>query len=149
VFTAYLKNSVTRSVDPLRVIDWRVAACFVGGMVGDRARYSIDGRREYQTNLSLSRATDASRTKARHPREQNWLHYATPIQMPSKESGYPYIVGGRPEKPEATHALVSMRLIQYCDCCQKKEACNWVKWHVAHARSTEEHALPRFGFIPC
>lgn len=33
VFTAYLKNSVTRSVEPLRVIDWRMAAdCFVGGM---------------------------------------------------------------------------------------------------------------------
>lgn len=33
MFTAYLKNSVTRSVEPLRVIDWRMAAdCFVGGM---------------------------------------------------------------------------------------------------------------------
>lgn len=33
VFTAYLKNSVTSAVEPLRVIDWRIALdCFVGGM---------------------------------------------------------------------------------------------------------------------
>ena len=33
VFTAYLKNSVTRFVEPLRVIDWRMAPdCIEGGM---------------------------------------------------------------------------------------------------------------------
>jgi hypothetical protein len=32
VFTAYLKNSVTRFVEPLRVIAWRVGACFVPAM---------------------------------------------------------------------------------------------------------------------
>ena len=36
----------------------------------------------------------------------------TPIQMPSKESGDPYIVSCRPEQPEAARALVSTRLIQ-------------------------------------
>jgi hypothetical protein len=32
VFTAYLKNSVTSSVEPLRVIDLRMAVWFVGAM---------------------------------------------------------------------------------------------------------------------
>ena len=58
MFTAYLKNSVTRSVDPLRVIDWRIAACFVDGMVGNRMRYSIDGRRVL---ISQKRVTHVSK----------------------------------------------------------------------------------------
>ena len=33
VLTAYLKNSVTSSVEPFRVIDWRMAACFVGAIM--------------------------------------------------------------------------------------------------------------------
>ena len=35
VFAAYLKNSVTRFVEPLRVMACRVGACFVGGMSVD------------------------------------------------------------------------------------------------------------------
>jgi hypothetical protein len=53
VFTAYLKNSVTSSVDPLRVIDWRMAACFVGGIVEDIRRLFL-------------RATDASPRELRY-----------------------------------------------------------------------------------
>jgi hypothetical protein len=41
VFTAYLKNSVTRSVEPLRVIDWRMAVCFVGGMSVPQTRLAV------------------------------------------------------------------------------------------------------------
>lgn len=33
VFAANLKNSVTRFVDPFRVMAWRVGACFVGAMI--------------------------------------------------------------------------------------------------------------------
>ena len=33
VFAANLKNSVTRFVDPFRVIAWRVGACFVDAMI--------------------------------------------------------------------------------------------------------------------
>ena len=33
VLTAYLKNSVMRFVEPLRVIAWRVGACFVPAMM--------------------------------------------------------------------------------------------------------------------
>jgi hypothetical protein len=68
VFTAYLKNSVTRSVDPLRVIDWRMAACFVGGIVEDRT----DERGLLPVQLVCHRRVP--NTKARHPRvprEQN------------------------------------------------------------------------------
>jgi hypothetical protein len=41
VFTAYLKNSVTRSVEPLRVIDWRTAVCFVGAMSVPQTRLAV------------------------------------------------------------------------------------------------------------
>jgi hypothetical protein len=41
VLTAYLKNSVTRSVDPLRVIDWRMAACLVGAISQDRSGAAV------------------------------------------------------------------------------------------------------------
>ena len=80
--------------------------------------------------------TRPAQKRVTHVSKISCLHYATPIQIPCKESGDPYIVSGRLEKPEATHGLVSMGLIQYCD-CQIKEAYIWVKWHVAHARSTE------------
>lgn len=44
VFTAYLKNSVTRLVDPFRVIAWRFA-CFVDAMIKgsrvDSANYRV------------------------------------------------------------------------------------------------------------
>ena len=33
VFAAYLKNSVTKVVEPLSVIAWRVGACFVAGIL--------------------------------------------------------------------------------------------------------------------
>lgn len=46
MFTAYLKNSVTRFVEPLRVIAWRVGACFVPAIVvdiGTRPEHVIEG----------------------------------------------------------------------------------------------------------
>jgi len=39
VLTAYLKNSVTRFVDPFKVIAWRLA-CFVGAMAYARGKES-------------------------------------------------------------------------------------------------------------
>jgi hypothetical protein len=54
---------------------------------------------EYQTNL---RATDASRTKARHTREQK---VGCTIYANASESGDSYIVSCRLEQPEAPAPL--------------------------------------------